>query len=586
MTDHPPHVAEALAVARDLVAAGVPVFVAPPSTANSTGFALPKRWETATPTVDAVDRWREGWALCAVMGYTLDAVDVDPRHGGDISRDQLQAAITWPTVYATAATPSGGIHELIAATGAGSRDGFRPGLDLKSGRADGTGRGFVFIAPTVRASKTTGELTAYQWKSVDVSHLPDHDDSGQALAAVVAEAKTTTADNRSATADERGKHAGPIPDGQRHHALYSYAGSLRRRDLPYAEAETLYRARWADCAQPPEATYEWTFAEALGQLKDAYGRYQPQPVTVDQVDDDAVADLFLSWPAFWATQSNDDVWLVEPVVAEGESVALYSPAKTGKSLAVLEIAAALATGRPVLGNQARPPVDVLYVDHENTAEDLRDRLEDMGYGPDVDLSHLHYSLLQDWPPLDSAAGGSALLAAVDATAARLVILDTVSRVLAGPENDADTFRDLYRHTIRPLKRARVAVLRLDHTGKDAAKGQRGSSAKSADVDTVWLLVARSETKLTLKRTHSRSGRGEGVLFLVREEGPLRHVVEAGSRMREDAVAQVISALDDVDFPVDGGYRKASEVLREIGAPRRNDVIRTAIARRRARVNTR
>ena len=38
-----------------------------------------------------------------------------------------------------------------------AREGLRDGIDYQGGDDDGRGRGFVFIAPTVRPSKVTGE---------------------------------------------------------------------------------------------------------------------------------------------------------------------------------------------------------------------------------------------------------------------------------------------------------------------------------------------------------------------------------------------------------------------------------------------
>lgn len=151
-----PEQEHALEVARRLVAAGVPVFAAPPDPSTSTGFRLPIAWETQRPQVEQVDRWQPGWALCAVMGHRLDLLDVDPRNGGDVARSGLVSAGMWPTVYAAAATPSGGTHDFIAPLGVGSRDAVRDGLDVKGGMPDGSGRGFAFIAPTVKASKLTG----------------------------------------------------------------------------------------------------------------------------------------------------------------------------------------------------------------------------------------------------------------------------------------------------------------------------------------------------------------------------------------------------------------------------------------------
>jgi hypothetical protein len=59
-----------------------------------------------------------------------------------------------PEVFLKVATPSGGLHLYIAATGIGSRK-FReyPGIDFKSGKKDGSSRGFVFMPPTARPAK-------------------------------------------------------------------------------------------------------------------------------------------------------------------------------------------------------------------------------------------------------------------------------------------------------------------------------------------------------------------------------------------------------------------------------------------------
>jgi hypothetical protein len=57
-----------------------------------------------------------------------------------------------------------------------------------------------------------------------------------------------------------------------------------------------------------------------------------------------------------------------------------------------------------------------------------------------------------------------------------VVIDTVSRAIDGEENSNDTW----------LNQLGIAMIRLDHSGKDETKGMRGGSAKSGDVDAVWL----------------------------------------------------------------------------------------------------
>jgi transposase-like protein len=52
----------------------------------------------------------------------------------------------------------------------------------------------------------------------------------------------------------------------------------------------------------------------------------------------------------------------------------------------------------------------------------------------------------------------------------LVVFDSYARVVAGPENYADTIRAYYRHTGFVLKRHRVTSVRLDNSGKNPNAG--------------------------------------------------------------------------------------------------------------------
>ena len=171
-----------LDAARHLALAGVPIFLAPYSD-NRLGFRLPEEWEKTPVDPTVVDRWKPGMALCAVMGHVVDAIDVDPRNGGSI--EALVAALggVMPRVYGVQSTPSGGHHYLIAATGARKAQSLVTGVDIQAGNADGVGRGFLFLAPTVRESKLDGEARIYEWETrpnLDALVLGD-DDSGAGL---------------------------------------------------------------------------------------------------------------------------------------------------------------------------------------------------------------------------------------------------------------------------------------------------------------------------------------------------------------------------------------------------------------------
>jgi len=161
--------AEALAIAHELVDAGIPVFAAPRNhsaeLADRMPFILPNAWQTYRARHDAVDRWRPGWALCAVTGVGMDVIDTDPQNGGEVGRAELEAAGVMPPVFGVAETPSSGRHELIPRTHL-AKGVPAQGVDFQAGDDRGEGRAFIFIAPTVRVSKhgpNKGRPVEYRW---------------------------------------------------------------------------------------------------------------------------------------------------------------------------------------------------------------------------------------------------------------------------------------------------------------------------------------------------------------------------------------------------------------------------------------
>ena len=182
---------------------------------------------------------------------------------------------------------------------------------------------------------------------------------------------------------------------------------------------------------------------------------------------------------------------------------IYSPPKVGKSLLLLDLAVTISCGQEFLGSLPTRRYRVLYVDFENDPRgDVRTRLQAMGYAPDH-LDHLDYLSFPTMAGFDTDRGSIELLAAVAAYGSEVVIIDTVSRAIDGEENSNDTWLNLYRRTGLKLKQAGVATIRLDHTGKDEAKGTRGGSAKSGDVDAIWRLTKITENRLRLECTESR-----------------------------------------------------------------------------------
>lgn len=282
---------------------------------------------------------------------------------------------------------------------------------------------------------------------------------------------------------------------------------------------------------------------------------------------DAVETLLpiIDWHQLFAAEDDGEEWIVDPLLPARRIIALYSAPKVGKSLLMLEVAAAIARGTPVLGTQTKQR-RVLYVDFENDPRgDIRTRLEAMDLTADnlTDLCYLSYPTLAK---LDTPQGAVELLAAAKHYQCDVVVIDTVSRAVGGEENDNDTWLAFYRHTGLAMKQAGIACIRLDHSGKDADKGMRGGSAKYGDVDAVWRLTALGETTLLLECTDHRMPVETDRLTLLRNTWPLRHDLSGDPRATAmDAKEKTISDdLDSLDVPHDASGNECHKRLREAG----------------------
>jgi hypothetical protein len=294
--------------------------------------------------------------------------------------------------------------------------------------------------------------------------------------------------------------------------------------------------------------------------------------------------MLIDWPAFWAHDHADAEWLAEPLLPAKRSVALFAPGGTGKSLLALWLAAHLATGRDPFSGRTQPPIDVLYLDYEMTEADLSERLEQMGFGPDHDLTHLHYALLPSLPGLDQPEGGKAVVRLAALVDAALVVVDTFGRAVHGDENDADTVRAWYRWTGLHLKAEGRAFCRVDHAGKDLAKGQRGTSAKNDDVDVVWQMTARDGGfKMAAKKR--RMGWVPLEVDIVFTEEPTLTFTLTEDDTWPVGTKEAAAALDEITPVIDISVRAAAKGLRLAGHKARQEVIRAAVKYRKRRSDT-
>jgi hypothetical protein len=301
----------------------------------------------------------------------------------------------------------------------------------------------------------------------------------------------------------------------------------------------------------------------------------------DWDDDDTPIDpqaelraLLINWPDFWAKDHGEVDWLVEPILAAKRSTAMFAPGGVGKSLLALWMCAQLATGGTAFGRRLRQ-VDVLYLDYEMTEDDLAERLEAMGFGG-ADLTRLHYALLPSLPGLDEPEGGKAVVELARMVDAELVVIDTFGRAVHGDENEADTVRAWYRWTGLHLKAEGRAFNRIDHAGKDIAKGQRGTSAKNDDVDVVWQMTRGDGDTFKLTAKKRRMGWVPEIVDLVRHEDPHMRYELLNGRSWPSGTSDAVADLEDLGIPADAPVRASSQALRDAGKKYAQAVITSAV----------
>jgi len=87
-----------------------------------------------------------------------------------------------------------------------------------------------------------------------------------------------------------------------------------------------------------------------------------------------------------------------------------------------------------------------------------------------------------------------------------VTIDTLSRVMAGgDENLTVDMGVLIRHADRLRRETGAHVMLIHHTGKDVAKGARGSSKLKADIDTEIEVNGESHTMTVIKQRDLEKG---------------------------------------------------------------------------------
>ena len=152
---------------------------------------------------------------------------------------------------------------------------------------------------------------------------------------------------------------------------------------------------------------------------------------------------------------------------------MYSKRGLGKTHVALGAAYAVATGGSFLRWSAPKPRKVLYIDGEMTADELKNRLQNVDSSENIqkhnpDFLHIITPDLQDkaMPNLSTDEGKAAIepyIADRD-----LIIVDNISCLFRGlVENDAESWTPVQEWAL-DLKRRNKSILFIHHAGNNKA----------------------------------------------------------------------------------------------------------------------
>lgn len=207
-----------------------------------------------------------------------------------------------------------------------------------------------------------------------------------------------------------------------------------------------------------------------------------------------------------------------------------------------------------------------------------------------DLDNLAYTDLPH--KFDQLETASWLARAANLIQPSVVILDGINGFVTGAEKDDTPWRMLYEFAIAPLKRAGIAVISTDNTGKDETLGARGSTVKTDKADAIFTMVAgrddhmRHTARITRKHARTTSFLDQLTLVVMGVgTGNIEYVLPGATSappliVTRENILRVCRTLNGLGVPVTANAAEAAKELRMEGYPVRSSLVQAAVEYRR------
>lgn len=228
---------------------------------------------------------------------------------------------------------------------------------------------------------------------------------------------------------------------------------------------------------------------------------------VIECNDNDPARRFEMYPASALTIDRSCNYLIKGLMPSERLLVLYGPPGIGKSFLALDAAIHVAAGRDWAGCRVdKRGRGVVYVASEG-ARGFRQRvvaaIASRGIGSDIP-----FALIEEAPDLGSEGDLNRLIRDIKAQSLALgidpalIVLDTLSRSIAQLNESDASGMNTFIANARTLSKTfgDALVMPVHHTGKDADRGMRGSSALAGAADAIWYLkVENGENTFELQK---------------------------------------------------------------------------------------
>jgi hypothetical protein len=246
-------------------------------------------------------------------------------------------------------------------------------------------------------------------------------------------------------------------------------------------------------------------------------------------------------------------WLVTGLWADQAVGFIGGTPKSCKTWLSLELAVAVASGRPCLGRfPVTDPGPVLVYAAEDDAQAIRERVAGIAKARHVDLHRLAVGLIQS-PNLrlDVDDDCQRLDATISKIQPRLLVLDPLVRLHRGDENSAAE-TSLLLSRLRQLQREHGVAIALVHHIRKSTSAQPGQALRGSGDLHAWsdsnLFLLRRKGRLQLHAEH-RSCPAPQPLGVELRQDPLHLAIvdddtNDGQPEPDDLAGRVLAALAD------------------------------------------